>query len=102
MDNSLQKYIIVLLYIWVFIKIEFIEDITLFGQFMKIYLLTTICLLILHALANLIIIICNKRGIYFSILFGHYQLAPYQLDEYQQKHRNGYETDGYLEDSDEE
>ena len=81
MDNSLQKYILVLY---------------------NISILVALCLLLLHMLSNLIIIICNKRGIDFSILFGHYQLAPYQIDEYQQKHRNGYETEGYLEDSDEE
>ena len=81
MDNSLQKYILVLY---------------------NISILAAVCLLILHALAKLIIIICNKRGIDFSILFGHYQLAPYQINEYQHKHRNGYETEGYVEDSDEE
>ena len=81
MDNTLQKYILVLY---------------------NICILAAVYLLILHALAKLIIIICNKRGINLSILFGHYQLAPFQLNEYQQKHRNGYETEGYLEDSDEE
>jgi len=102
MTSLLQKCIIVLLYIWICIKIGIINETSIFANRIKICLLTTICLMLGNLLAKAIIIICNKRGVNFNILFGYYQLAPFYFDEYCQKYRNGYESEGYLEDSDEE